>query len=49
MDINVSLEPSASVFREEMFQPNGRNCMLETLVRPNHTASPEHGNLERLE
>jgi len=49
MDTNVSLEPAASVFREEMSEANGRNFMLETLVRPNYKASPEHGNLERLE
>jgi hypothetical protein len=49
MDTNVSLGPAASVFREETFEPNGRNCMVETLVRPDYTVSPEHGNLERLE
>jgi hypothetical protein len=49
MDTNVSLKPAASVFREEMFEPNGRNCTMETLVRPKYTASPEQGNLERLE
>jgi len=46
---NVSLETVASVFREEMLEPYGRNYMLETLVRPNYTASPEEGNLEGLE
>jgi hypothetical protein len=39
------METAASVFREEMFELNGRNCMLETLVRPNYTAPPKQGNL----
>jgi hypothetical protein len=46
MGADVLVEPAVSIFGEEMFEPEGENCMFETLTRPNYRASSEHGNRE---